>query len=444
MSAPMASNHFERRCAFSAAILALLATSARGILHKHLSFDPPFLDVDHFGKRTVGFAWDMSGVTKVLKNFVRLTPDQQSKTGALWSVDSIGNTVFSAVLEFRISGKGDRFFGDGLAVWVVEPERLHDFDDLRYGDFYTDDIHYGWGGDIKELRADLPAGDFHGFVEKFKGLGVIVDTYRNEEFYSAHKDVTVVYNTGNLTREEMIKGSVGCNAQVRYYENRDDFVPGSSSSRLKVEVSGNVLTVKIDPKHSNTWTDCVQFELPAEMGEEWTKGAHLGLTASTGQLSDNHDVVRLETYVSSEAAEKGEKDRENKRPVEVEPAIPFLERVTSLENIMNAILEKMELMEIHQEHQVAKVEEYMRELFDKTKSNEMGLEDSLELLQDKVGDLEKKMTEQLESSLATGLNDATAVARGWRWPFMVLLMGVGAGAAVSYRVYRNLRKSHFL
>lgn len=47
------------------------------MLHKHLSFDPPFLDVDHFGKRTVGFAWDMSGITKVLKNFVRLTPDQQ-------------------------------------------------------------------------------------------------------------------------------------------------------------------------------------------------------------------------------------------------------------------------------------------------------------------------------------------------------------------------------
>ena len=69
-----------------------------------------------------------------------------------------------------------------------------------------------------------------------------------------------------------------------------------------------------------------KFELPAEMGEEWTKGAHLGLTASTGQLSDNHDVVRLETYVSSEAAEKGEKDRENKRPVEVEPVRPRRKR----------------------------------------------------------------------------------------------------------------------
>lgn len=64
-----------------AVILALLvarnAVAVRAKLHEHLSFDPPFLDVDHFGKRTVGFAWDLTGVTKAMKNFVRLTPDQQ-------------------------------------------------------------------------------------------------------------------------------------------------------------------------------------------------------------------------------------------------------------------------------------------------------------------------------------------------------------------------------
>lgn len=54
------------------------------------------------------------------------------------------------------------------------------------------------------------------------------------------------------------------------------------------------------------------------MGEGWTKGSHLGLTASTGQLSDNHDVIRLETYVSSEAAEKGEQRRENASPGELD------------------------------------------------------------------------------------------------------------------------------
>lgn len=70
--------HAERRWNFSAAILVLLARGASGILHEHLSFNPPFLDVDHFGKRTVGYAWDLSGETKALKNFVRLTPDQQA------------------------------------------------------------------------------------------------------------------------------------------------------------------------------------------------------------------------------------------------------------------------------------------------------------------------------------------------------------------------------
>lgn len=64
-----------------AMILGLLvarnAITVLAKLHEHLSFDPPFLDVDHFGKRTVGFAWDLSGATKAMKNFVRLTPDQQ-------------------------------------------------------------------------------------------------------------------------------------------------------------------------------------------------------------------------------------------------------------------------------------------------------------------------------------------------------------------------------
>lgn len=73
----MSMTYIESRCLLFSSILLLLARGATGMLHKHLSFDPPFLDVDHFGKRTVGFAWDMSGVTKVLKNFVRLTPDQQ-------------------------------------------------------------------------------------------------------------------------------------------------------------------------------------------------------------------------------------------------------------------------------------------------------------------------------------------------------------------------------
>ena len=33
--------------------------------------------------------------------------------------------------------------------------------------------------------------------------------------------------------------------------------------------------------------------------DNWSRRAHLGLTASTGQLADNHDVVSLSTYSES-------------------------------------------------------------------------------------------------------------------------------------------------
>lgn len=67
-----------------------------------------------------------------------------------------------------------------------------------------------------------------------------------------------------------------------------------------------------------------QIELPLEMGEGWTTKGHLGVTASTGELSDNHDVIRLDTYVSSEAAVTGEKKREDKTAIEVEPVSFFM------------------------------------------------------------------------------------------------------------------------
>ena len=36
-------------------------------------------------------------------------------------------------------------FGNPQALWVVEPDRRHDFDDLQYGGFYEDDWGGGWG-----------------------------------------------------------------------------------------------------------------------------------------------------------------------------------------------------------------------------------------------------------------------------------------------------------
>lgn len=94
----MLSQAAEKRRAFSAAILAMLlaARGSTAILHKHLSFVPPFLEVDHFGKRMVGYEWDLTGAAKAMRNFVRLTPDQQVRRDC--SGDMSGGGRGSAML----------------------------------------------------------------------------------------------------------------------------------------------------------------------------------------------------------------------------------------------------------------------------------------------------------------------------------------------------------
>lgn len=66
----------QRRWAIALAV-AMYSGLAKAIVHKHLTFNPPFTEVDHFGKRSVSAEWDAGGTTKVMRHFVRLTPDQQ-------------------------------------------------------------------------------------------------------------------------------------------------------------------------------------------------------------------------------------------------------------------------------------------------------------------------------------------------------------------------------
>ena len=125
------------------------------------------------GERVVGKSWRASGSAAVHSNFVRLTPDRQSKKGAVWASTSVGVSELSATLKFRISGQGKKYFGDGMALWLT---------------------------DSRSYRA----GDFHGSTEKFKGLGIIFDTFKNAELLSLHKDVTIVVNEGKGDVEQML------------------------------------------------------------------------------------------------------------------------------------------------------------------------------------------------------------------------------------------------
>lgn len=186
---------------FLAAFLSVAIFSFAEFLEHH-SFEPPFADVDASGSRIISPHWRTSGTTVVNNNFIRLTPDRQSKKGALWSRRSVGVPFFSSVLKFRISGQGKNFFGDGMALWVVQ------------NGYYVE-------------------GDLHGFQEKFVGVGVIFDTFRNTENLAVHRDVTVLVNDGSKTYEAMTTNLVGCDTNVRYHAERADFsVKDASRAKL--------------------------------------------------------------------------------------------------------------------------------------------------------------------------------------------------------------------
>lgn len=56
----------------------------------------------------------------------------------------------------------------------------------------------------------------------------------------------------------------------------------------------DVLTIRLDSKGDGNWKECVQsYKIPIQ--GEWYRQLYLGVTASTGQLADNHDIIAMIT-----------------------------------------------------------------------------------------------------------------------------------------------------
>ncbi|XP_076989904.1 VIP36-like protein isoform X4 [Tamandua tetradactyla] len=94
--------------------------------------------------------WNLMGHAMVMTQYIRLTPDMQSKQGALWNRVPCFLRDWELQVHFKIHGQGKKnLHGDGLAIW------------------YTKDR--------------MQPGPVFGNMDKFVGLGVFVDTYPNEE-----------------------------------------------------------------------------------------------------------------------------------------------------------------------------------------------------------------------------------------------------------------------
>lgn len=86
------------------------------------------------------------------------------------------------------------------------------------------------------------------------------------------------------------------------------------------------IEIFIDPKNSGEWTHCTSLD-NVPLPPNWSLRAHVGLTASTGQLADNHDVIYIRNYSDDSVADEIEKTLDEMEHITYDPELPPIDAI---------------------------------------------------------------------------------------------------------------------
>jgi hypothetical protein len=272
--------------------------------------------------------WETGGSAIIMENHVRLTPNTRSQRGWIWSTRPLRAKEWELVIQFSV-GSEARVGADGLAFWYTK-ERAQ-------------------------------PGPVMGNIDRWTGLGVILDTFDNDgkrdnpQIYAVYNDHTFNFDPSSDGKANTL-GS--CYANIR--QTGPDVE--SKFAKLLVRMKDKTLYVAYDNSGlvgSGTpgWIDC--FTAPINI-EDTLSGYYLGITAETGGLSDFHDVKSLSTWsyrpkpnrepIDNSVPNKQEEPKEASKPKKKEErALPTRDRDTvkpkkqdedpSAEVIANRLLE---------------------------------------------------------------------------------------------------------
>ncbi|XP_034026909.1 lectin, mannose-binding 2-like b [Thalassophryne amazonica] len=211
--------------------------------------------------RGLGFSsssqWDLMGTAMVTPEHVRLTPDLQSRQGAVWSRFPCYLQDWELQVHFKIHGQARKNLnGDGLGIWITK-ERMQN-------------------------------GPVFGNMNYFTGLGIFVDTYPNADrnYDRSFPYISLMLGNGTLSYDHDRDGRPtelgGCTAMVRN-SVYDTF--------LLVRYSKNRLTIMTDVEGKRKWKECTEVS-----GVRLPVGYFFGASSATGDLSDNHDLISMKLY----------------------------------------------------------------------------------------------------------------------------------------------------
>ncbi|ORX92759.1 the carbohydrate recognition domain of complex with Mcfd2, partial [Basidiobolus meristosporus CBS 931.73] len=212
-----------------------------------LSFKKPYL----IGDSIPSFTFHDNAIAS--SSAVRLAPSVPGLKGSIWTEEPNPYKEWQVRFSFGITGKGYTG-GNGLAFW------------------YTKD------------RAQ--SGPIYGNRDQWDGLAIFFDTLDPKtNKYSPY--ISGVLNDGELKlshiEEKKSKMFAGC---------LKDFRNSKSPVHAKLSYYDNSISLYIDTTEKGAaYTKCFEVsdvELPP--------GYYFGLSASTSELADDHDVFSFDTY----------------------------------------------------------------------------------------------------------------------------------------------------
>jgi len=208
----------------------------------------PYLDSD---LQSRWFDWGGDTVIRA-DSYIRLTGDRQEQAGWVWSRLPLTATNWEIEVEFKIHGTGN-LFGDGTALWVTKQ------------------------------RAS--PGPVFGFQDNFEGLGLFIDTYKNNRPGTVFPYVMAMLGDGKTSYNHANDGkdqeAAGCSARG---------IRGANiATKLRLTYfQENYLQLDLQYKDESSWQQCfniLNVTLPTV--------SYLGFTAHCGELSDNHDIISI-------------------------------------------------------------------------------------------------------------------------------------------------------
>lgn len=199
--------------------------------------------------------WDYGGDTIIDTNrYVRLTQDRGGERGWLWSRTPLEAENYEITVEFAIDGESSTHHGDGMALWLTDE------------------------------RAEM--GPVFGSRDYWHGVGIMFDTFANTPHKYVFPRIMIMENDGtmryNNDRDGDDQDLAACTKQLRR-------VPVETRLRLTY-IRHVYLELAIQNHEWNQWSTC--FFLPNITLPE---RPYLGFSASTGEVTDAHDIVSIST-----------------------------------------------------------------------------------------------------------------------------------------------------